>query len=567
MNEFAPDKKELDPSDPYARERQTFPTLSDLHIECIKTFGTVEDLKKGDVLFERGEKTVDFFVILKGCIEIYEHRRDSETKVITIHREKQFTGELDLFNDRQILVGGRMGEDGTVIRLPRDQFKKMITAEPAISEIIIRAFILRRVGLISHKQGSVTLITGKAGADSVRIERFLRRNGYPVDVMDCNHDDCKDMIDKYNLDINKMPCVLIHLGERVICNPSNFELAEALGLVEDVDTEHVHDVAVVGAGPAGLSAAVYAASEGLNTLILEAEAPGGQASTSSKIENFLGFPTGISGQALAGRAQVQAMKFGAKIALPHYVKKTTQKDGYFELQLCNGSSVKAKGVIAASGARYNDLPVENCSDFRNAGVYYAATAMEANICLNEDVVIVGGGNSAGQAAVFLAGHAKHVYIVIRKSSLSSSMSQYLIDRIESAKNITLLSHTEITEMHGDRHLEKVTLTNNKTETSEARNIRHVFLMLGAAPNSEWLGDMVATDKKGFILTGIDVANQNDKTWSLDRSPMLLETSKPGIFAAGDIRSGSTKRVASAVGDGGLSISNLHAYLSKLKKAD
>lgn len=551
-------KNELDPSDPYAREKQTFPELTDEQIERIEPFGRVEDLEEGTVLFERGDRTVDFFVILKGSVQIYEHRSDG-IRTITIHGEKNFTGELDLFNNRQILVGGRMGKDGTVIRLDRESFKKLIIAEPDIGEIIIRAFILRRVGLISHKQGSVTLITEKENADSVRIERFLTRNGYPVEVLHCDEDECRDVLQKYKIDRSKLPSVIIHLGERVVNNPSTFELAEYLGLVEDLPADHVYEVAVVGAGPAGLSAAVYAASEGRDTIVLEAEAPGGQAGTSSKIENYLGFPTGLSGQALAGRAQVQAMKFGATLALPHKVEGLIINGGLYELELNNGQHVKAKTIVAACGARYRELGLENVKDYVNAGIYYAATAMEGNICKNEDVVIVGGGNSAGQAAMFLSTQAHHVYMMIRKDSLVGGMSRYLIDRIEASENITLLTNTELTELRGKRHLEGLSWRNNVTNETTEHDIRHVFLMLGAEPNTEWLRGNVSLDDNGFIHTGTQVVD--NKSWTDDeRMPLLLETSKPGIFAAGDVRSGSTKRVAFAVGDGGMSVTNVHMYL-------
>ncbi len=554
-----PEKDRLDASDPYARERQTFPVLTDEQVERIKPFGVIEDLPKGTVTFERGDRTVDFFVLLKGSIEIYEHRREG-LNVFTVHGGNQFTGELDLLNDRKILVGGRMGEDGTVIRVNRPNFKKLMIAEPDIGEIIMRAFILRRVGLISHKQGSVTLITQKQTADSIRIERFLRRNGYPVDVMDCTHEDCDMLLKKYEISEDQLPCVLIHLGDRVICNPTNYELAEELGLAEEVESEHIYDVVIAGAGPSGLSAAVYAASEGLSTLLIEQEAPGGQAATSSKIENYLGFPTGVSGQALAGRAQVQAQKFGAKILLPHAVKKVEKgENGTYALRLCNDERIKTQTVIVATGARYRALNLENAHDFDNAGVYYAATAMEAGLCKNKDVIVVGGGNSAGQAAVFLSAHAAHVHMLVRSEGLADSMSDYLIERIKSSPKITLNTHTSITELQGNRHLESVSWNNKQTGQSETHDIEHVFLMIGAVPNTELLGSCVAFSEKGFIKTGPD-AEKTD-VWTLDRDPMLFETSAPGVFAIGDVRDGSVKRVASGVGEGSICISQVHQYLA------
>ncbi len=551
-------QEQLSASDPYRRTEQTYPHLDDAMIDRIRAYGTECNYSKGDILFERGECEVDFFVVLDGSIEIYEHQSGG-TRVITSHCEKQFTGELDLFNARQILVGGRMGKDGRVIRVNRAAFKRMLASEADISEIITRAFILRRVGLISHKQGSVTLLRNSENSDAIRIERFIKRNGYPVEVVDCSSEECQDYYEKYDLDESALPAVIIHLGERVVSNPTNFQLAECLGLVEPIDSDHLYDVAIVGAGPAGLSAAVYAASEGLDTIVLENEAAGGQASTSSKIENYLGFPTGISGQALAGRAQVQAMKFGAKIALPHKIKELTCTGAGYALHLCNGSTIRAKAVVAATGASYRTLNLPNAREYDNIGVYYGATGMEAGLCAGQEVIVVGGGNSAGQAAVYLSQHAKHVYMLIRGESLASSMSSYLIERIENSKHITLLNHTEITKLEGDHHLSHVTWTNNQTKQSERKDIRHVFLMIGATPNSDWIAHQVMCDEKGFILTGEGVTKHGE---CFDgRAPMALETSKAGIFAAGDIRSGSTKRVAFAVGDGSLSITQVHQYLA------
>ncbi|TQV78788.1 FAD-dependent oxidoreductase [Exilibacterium tricleocarpae] len=552
-------QESLDPSDPYARQRQTFPTLTDDQIARAKPFGSIEDLERGTVVFERGERTVDFFILLQGTIEIYEHRRDG-INVFTVHGNHQFTGELDLFNDRQILVGGRMGEDGTVLRINRCNFKKLLSAEPDIGETVMRAFILRRMGLISHKQGSVTLITNKLSADALRIERFLRRNGYPVDIMECTSEDCAELMEKYELAEESLPAVVIHLGERVVSKPSNYQLAECLGLVEEIEPDHVYDVAIVGAGPAGLSAAVYAASEGLSTLLLEQEAPGGQAGTSSKIENYLGFPTGISGQALAGRAQIQAQKFGAKIALPHGVTDIVRENGKaYTLSLCDQQKITAKCVVVTTGATYRTLGIEDDRRFDNAGVYYAATAMEAGLCENSDVIVVGGGNSAGQAAVFLSGHARHVHILVRGPGLGATMSDYLVGRINSSEKITLHTQTQITRLDGERHLETVTWHDSKNDKSETHPIRHVFLMIGAMPNTDWLQNCVQLDDKGFVCTGLQIAD--NEAWELARSPMMLETSAPGIFAAGDVRSGSIKRVASGVGEGSMSISQVHQYLA------
>ncbi len=553
-------------SDPYLREGQTFPTLSHEQIRRAEVFGAVESLSKGTILFERGERAVDFFIVKQGTIEIYAHRRDGGDDIIHTHKACQFTGEVDLFNHRQILVGGRMGEEGKVVRINRESFRKLLSAEPDIGEVIIRAFILRRTALIKHKQGGVTLLSMGQNADSVRISRFIRRNGYPLEEMDCSLEVCDETLENLELDKTQLPAVHLHLDERVLTNPTNYELAEALGLREPIDTGHVFDVAIVGGGPAGLSAATYAASEGLNTILLEAEAPGGQASTSSKIENYLGFPTGISGQALAGRAQMQAMKFGATIALPH---KVVNIDGIgrrpYCLQLCDkdchSMTVQSKTVVVATGASYRRLDLENARAYDNEGCYYAATNMEGELCRGEEIIVVGGGNSAGQAAVYLASQAKHVHLLIRRDSLDATMSNYLIRRIHSGDKITLHTEVEITGLRGEPHLEEVTWTHRKTGDVTTKPIRRVFLMIGATPNTEWLHGCVELDAKGFIHTGLQV--NDHRSFVEGDAPMMLESSQPGIFAVGDVRAGSIKRVASAVGEGSMAISHVHQRLAEM----
>lgn len=537
-----------------------FPILQPEQIERVKQFGRIEQLQKGAVLFERGDRTVDFFVILAGNIEIYEHSRGG-TRVITTHRQNQFTGELDLFNDREILVGGRMGEDGIVVRMNRPEFRKFIAAEPDLSEIVMRAFILRRNEFIALGQGSVTLIAAAQSRDSLRIERFLRRNNYPLETLDFYGTGQKTG-EEFDLTEADLPAVFINRQNELLKNPTNFELAERLGLVEPIDNAETYDVVVVGAGPAGLSAAVYAASEGLKTVIVEPEAPGGQAGTSSKIENYLGFPLGLSGQELADRAQIQAHKFGATIALPYAVESVKCENTPFVVRLDNNQSIQTNSLVIASGARYRRLGVENEDKFEGEGIYYAATAIEGNICLNEEVIVVGGGNSAGQAAVFLAQHARHVHILVRSENLAASMSEYLIGRIDGSARITLHVNTEITALQGKQSLEEVTWRNVKTGESETRKIRRVFLMLGAVPNTDWLRSCLEMDDKGFVLTGAEIKTFR-YGWKLPRPPMMLETSAPGVFAAGDVRAGSIKRVASAVGEGAMTISHVHQHLSEL----
>jgi thioredoxin reductase (NADPH) len=437
-----------------------------------------------------------------------------------------------------------------------------MAAEPDIGEIIMRAFILRRVGLISHEQGSVTLIGSRESADTLRIERFLRRNGYPLTLIErIDGEECRQISRNFGLKPEDLPAVILHEYQIFLRNPSNLELAEQLGLAEAVENNILYDVAIVGGGPAGLSAAVYAASEGLNTLLLEEIAPGGQASTSSKIENYLGFPTGISGQALAGRAQVQAQKFGARIALPCPIRRLDCSHFPYVLELENGKTLQAKSVVIATGARYRKLGLENEQRFEGSGIHYAATALEGSLCENEEIVLVGGGNSAGQAAVFLSRKASHVHLLVRSDGLAATMSEYLIDRIHSSPSITLHTHSVITKLEGEHHLENISWHNQQTGETTQKPVRHLFLMLGAEPNTDWLRDCIELDDKGFVLTGVSLMEQG--LWSESRSPMMLETSLPGVFAAGDVRSGSIKRVASAVGEGSMTINHVHQHLADL----
>ncbi|MGF1476642.1 MAG: FAD-dependent oxidoreductase [Geminicoccaceae bacterium] len=544
-------------NDVYDRQDQIFPRLSDEQIERVKAFGEREALSKGSVLFERGDRSVDCFVILEGTIEILDPSADGDP-VITVHRKHNFTGELDLFNSRRILVDGRMGEDGEVVRLKRHELHRLLVAEPDIGEIVTRALILRRVGLIQESQGGALIIGDRHGADTLRIERFLRRNGYPVRVVNAKDPDAaKEELAARDWPKDKLP-VVFQVCEGGLHNPSNVDLGRHLGLLEEPESSEPCDVIVVGGGPSGMATAVYAASEGLSTLVLESEAPGGQAATSSKIENYLGFPTGISGQALAGRAQVQAQKFGAVVSVPRRAVSLDCGDHPYAVHTEDGAVFQAKSVVIACGATYRRLAIDTLQRFEGYGVHYAATALEADLCRSEEIVVVGGGNSAGQAAVFLSRHADHVHMLIRGEELAVSMSDYLVGRIHASPKITLHSHCEVTDLSGERYLEHVTWRNKKTGESETKSIANLFLMIGAQPNTDWLGDCVCLDDKGFILTGPETGD----AWPAERPPQALETSQPGIFAVGDVRSRSVKRVASAVGEGSISVQFLHEVLAE-----
>ncbi|MFN3353039.1 MAG: FAD-dependent oxidoreductase [Brevundimonas sp.] len=535
----------LDAADPYAREAQTFPVLPEEMADRIAAYGQAETLDDGTLVFERGQRSVDFFLVLDGAVEIYDLDERGQPHVFTLHGPRQFTGEVDLFNDRQILVSGRTRGATRVVRLKRDVFRRMIAAEADIGEILMRAFILRRVGLMRHAQGGVVLVGSGHDGETSRIQSFLERNGYPLRLIDRETDaDASGFLEGFHLQPEQLPVVLA--DGQLLFNPSEADLADRLGISIELDPAHVHDVAVVGGGPGGLAAAVYAASEGLDTVVLETFAPGGQAGTSSKIENYLGFPTGISGQALAGRALTQAQKFGARVAVSRSVIRLHCDHSPYQVELDDGRRVAARAVVVATGARYRRLEIEGSERFDGRGLHYAATAVEARLCRSEEVIVVGGGNSAGQAAVFLSRSAGHVHVLVRGEGLAATMSRYLIERIDASSRITLHAHTEITVLEGDPALERVTWRNRQTGETETRAIANVFVMIGAEPNTAWLDGCLELDPKGFIVCG-DPA-----------SP--YSTSRPGVFAVGDVRSGSVKRVASAVGEGSVAVQAVHRFL-------
>jgi thioredoxin reductase (NADPH) len=541
-----------DPADPYAREAQTFPRLTADLTERIAEYGQVESVKAGALLFERGQRSVDFFLVREGEVEVFEIDAHGARQVLHRHSEGQFTGELDLFNDREILVSGQATKDSLVVRVRRADFRRLVTSEPDIGEIIMRAFILRRVGLIRHAQGGVVLIGPAHTADTLRLERFLTRNAYPHKVFDTEaQPDAGGFLECFSLDPGQLPVVIA--DSHVLRNPDNATLADALGLTETLDPNHTYDLAIVGAGPAGLAAAVYGASEGLDTIVIEGLAPGGQAGTSSKIENYLGFPTGISGQALAGRAQVQAQKFGAHLEISRHAAGIACAERPYQIGLDDKQAIKTCAIIIATGAQYRRLDLPNYAKFEGQGIHYAATAMEAQLCSNELAVVVGGGNSAGQAAMFLSRKSAHVHMLVRARGLAETMSDYLVRRIEGSPRITLHTLTEITALDGDERLRQVTWINRETGKTETIDCGNVFAMIGAEPNTAWLDGCLALDDKGFVLTG-----KNPDGAALD-SPYA--TSLPGVFAVGDVRAGSVKRVASAVGEGSVVVQAVHRFLN------
>jgi len=501
------------------------------------------------------------FVIKTGQVEVVQPSGTTE-RPVALFLPGQFTGEISILSGRPILVRVRAKEAGEVIEIDREHLLQLVQADSELSDIFMRAFILRRVELILQELGDVVVLGSDHSPGTLRIREFLGRNGHPYSYIDLDRDaGVQDLLDHFHVAVNDVPVVICR-GDMVLRNPTNDQIAEGLGFNEAIDQTAVRHVVIVGAGPAGLAAAVYAASEGLDVLVLEENAPGGQAGSSSKIENYLGFPEGISGQELATRAYSQAQKFGAQVMIARGAKMLKCDLKPYAIEIDHGSPVQARSVIIATGAQYRKLPIENLSQFEGSGVYYAATYVESQLCGGEEVIVVGGGNSAGQAAVFLAQTVKRVHLLVRSEELAKSMSRYLIRRIEEAPAIVLRLQTEITALTGGDHLERVRWRHSKSNTVETHEVRHVFVMTGAMPNTRWLGGCVALDVNGFIKTGPDLSKEDltAARWPLLRSPHLLETSLPGVFAVGDVRSGSVKRVAAAVGEGSIAIAFVHQVL-------
>jgi thioredoxin reductase (NADPH) len=550
------------------RVEQAFPRLTESQIGRLGTHGTRKALASGEVVYEAGEQQAPFFVVVKGMVEAVrpgsELEGKGETRVALLE-PGQFTGELNMLSGRRSLVRGRAVGETEVLALDHDSLMAVIQSDAEFGEILTRAFILRRVGLIESEQGDVAVLGSNHCGNSLRVKEFLTRNGHPYSYIDLDSDrDVQSLFDRLHVGPSDLPVVVICRGKLVLRNPGNELLADSLGFNDAVDMTRVRDVLVVGAGPAGLAAAVYAASEGLDVLVLESSSPGGQAGSSSRIENYLGFPTGISGQDLAGRAYNQAQKFGAQFGIAKGAGNLDCGEQPYCVEAGANGAARARTIVIATGAEYRKLPMENLPRFEGVGVYYSATFMESQLCGTDEVVVVGGGNSAGQAAVFLAQSARKVHLVVRAEELSATMSRYLIRRIEESSTIELHARTEIVGLEGASHLEQVTWRNNETGAEETLPIRHVFLMMGASPCTKWLDGCMALDEKGFIKTGNNLTPDDLTTfhWPLERRPYLLETSLPGIFAVGDVRSGNVKRVASAVGEGSIVISMVHQVLAE-----
>ncbi len=540
------------------RREQMFPILQPAEIDRLRRFGELRSYRAGEFLARTGEVAPGMLVILAGEVAVIQRDEHTPRPPIVIHGPGSFMGELAQLSGRPSLVDGIAQSPVETLVIPSDKLRNLLVEEAELGERIMRALILRRVGLLETGVGGPVIIGREENADVLRLEGFLTRNGHPHQRLDPDTDQCaKTLIERFQIDPLQLPIVLCPNGQ-MLRNPSEVELARCIGLLIPIDATKVYDVAIVGAGPAGLAAAVYAASEGLSALVLDCRAFGGQAGASARIENYLGFPTGISGMALMARAYNQAQKFGAEMVIPDEVVRLrchpTSNGAHFQLVLSNDERVSTRAVVIASGARYRRLNIENLAAFEGSSVHYWASPLEGRLCTGQEVALVGAGNSAGQAAVYLASQVAKVWLLVRGQGLEISMSRYLVDRIAARPNVEVLTQTEITALEGTGGmLEAIHWRHHPTGKEMSRRIRHLFLFIGAEPNTAWLSqDDVALDDNGFVRTGAELG--------ADRH--LLETSRPGVFAIGDVRCGSVKRVAAAVGEGAQVVAALHAFLAQ-----
>jgi thioredoxin reductase (NADPH) len=542
---------------------QAFPVLTATQINRIRPWSKVRRVEAGEILFEPDDTDIPFFVLLSGSMEIVQPYLSGE-RPIAMHDPGEFTGEITMISGRRCLVRGRVTKPGEFLELSGEGLRSLIARDAELSEIFMRAFILRRLELINRGQGNIILMGSRHSANTLMLREFLTRNGHPYTYVDLDADKTsQELLDRFQVKLEEIPVVVCH-GRSVLRNPTIPKLADCLGFNVSIDESQIRDLIIVGAGPSGLAAAVYAASEGLDALVIETVSPGGQAGSSSKIENYLGFPTGVSGQELAARAITQAEKFGAQMMVAHSVVRLDCGRRPYKVVLDNGNALAARAVVIATGAQYNKPGIANLEKFEGQGVYYGATYIESQLCGQEDLIVVGGGNSAGQAAVYLSQTAHKVHMLVRSVQLSDTMSRYLIQRIEENPAIELHYKTEIVALDGDTHLERVTWQHKSTGETSVHDIRHVFIMAGASPRTEWLEGCLALDGKGFILTGRDLDTATEApVWPLSRPPQMLETSLPGVFAVGDVRAGNVKRVASAVGEGAIAIHLVHRALAEL----
>jgi|SRR5581483_9521544 len=547
-----------------SRQEQMFPKLTQPEINRLRRFGQVRRYVSGEALFVTGDIAPGMYVLIRGSVRVTRRDPLGHVEPIVEQGPGEFVAEVGQLSGQPAFVDVHAVDDVEALLIPPQELRALMIEEPELGDRIMQALILRRVALIEAGAGGPVLIGSASSPDVIRLQGFLARNAYPHQLLDPTRDeDAAKLVKQYAPDPADQPLAVCPKGS-ILKNPNEAELARSLGMMPIEEQNRTYDVAVVGAGPTGLSTAVYAASEGMSVIVLDARAFGGQAGASARIENYLGFPAGISGQSLTGRAYVQAQKFGARMSIPCEAVRLDRGISTFHLHLADGRRIEALTVVVATGARYRRLDVPNLQDFEGRGVWYWASPIEARLCRDEEIVLVGGGNSAGQAAVFLRNFAAKVWMLVRGPSLAQSMSQYLIDRIRAVDKIEVLTQTEVVALHGSREkqLERVRWRNNVTGEETEKPIRHLFLFIGAEPASAWLRDSgVAVDSKKFILTGSDVPGIARSNNGSSR-PLSLETSVLGVFASGDVRSGSVKRVGAAIGEGAVVGAELHTALAR-----
>lgn len=538
------------------QQKVAFPTLDDLQVATLAKFGTRRVLRDGELLIKAGDREYKFFVVERGAVEIVEHS-SGDTKRVALHERHAFGGDVSLVTGRPALISAIARGDTEIFEISPADIRRIMGERPALGDLLLRAFIARRELLVASDFQGLRVL-GPPSRDTFRIRDFLAKNQVPFTWIDTTHDpQVGALLKGFGLTEADTP-VVVFGSEPLLKNPSTRALADLIGVRRPL-SQRVYDLVIVGGGPAGLAAAVYGSSEGLATAVIDAAAPGGQAGTSSKIENYLGFPTGISGGELANRAILQAQKFGTQFSSPSRVARVEFENEHAVVWLDDGERVSTRCLLIATGAEYRKLDVPQREQFEGLGVYYAATPTELQLCRGSEVVVVGGGNSAGQAVMYLSEQTPRVYLLLRGGGLRKHMSSYLADRIESADNIEVLSEAEICRMLGDQRLEAVEIKNSRTGETHTVQTSAVFTFIGAIPCTEWLPAQIETDAKGFVKTGRLVSSSPH--WTADREPFYLETSRPGIFAAGDVRLGSTKRVASAVGEGAMAVQFIHEYLA------
>lgn len=538
------------------------PILTEQQIDRIRHVAQLRSIEAGQTLYEPGFDTPPVYVVLSGEIRILAIA-GGQASTITSYRAGQFSGELLMIAGRKSIYCCQAIEAGSVLELQAQDLRRLIAKDAELSDIFMSAFLARRLSLKAAGHGNVVVLGSRYSVDTLAVREFLTRDGHPFAYFDLDTDEAtQELLDRFGVDTADIPVVICN-NSQVLRNPSLNQLAASLGFNCHIDDLQIRDLVIVGAGPAGLAAAVYAASEGLDVLVVEKSAPGGQAGSSSKIENYLGFPTGLSGQELADRAIAQSEKFGAQIMVAHSAVSLNCDQRPYTVTLDDGLAIRTRAIVLATGAQYNKLPLPRLEQFTGQGIYYNATFMEAQLCAGEEVIVIGGGNSAGQAAVFLAQNTRGVHMLVRSTSLIDTMSRYLIERIEENPSIEVHYANELTSLEGNGHLEKVSWFDTNSGRTTTRAIRHVFLMTGASPKTDWLSGCLSLDKKGFVLTGRDLENAEPPIpWPLARRPLMLETSLPGVFVVGDARSGNVKRVASAVGEGSVVVHMVHQTLAE-----